>query len=112
VAIIDGCATWDDAAGEWAGNLRDRLVAGVRSSAASRVTSMTVFSNAAWGSSDGNVAGRLPGVRANSLISCASARLTGWSRGMGVKPAWLWRWRVGRPASAIPKPGDRGAGGS
>jgi integrase len=25
-AIIDGCATWDDAAGEWAGNLRDRLL--------------------------------------------------------------------------------------
>jgi integrase len=25
-AIIDGCATWDDAAGEWAGNLRDRLI--------------------------------------------------------------------------------------
>jgi integrase len=25
-AIIDGCATWDDTAGEWAGNLRDRLL--------------------------------------------------------------------------------------
>ena len=25
-AIIDGCATWDDAAGEWRGNLRDRLL--------------------------------------------------------------------------------------
>jgi integrase len=25
-AIIDGCATWDDAAGEWRGNLRDRLI--------------------------------------------------------------------------------------
>ena len=25
-AIIDGCATWDDAAGKWAGNLRDRLL--------------------------------------------------------------------------------------
>ena len=25
-AIIDGCATWDDAAGEWAGNLRDQLL--------------------------------------------------------------------------------------
>jgi len=25
-AIIDGCATWDDMAGEWAGNLRDRLL--------------------------------------------------------------------------------------
>ena len=25
-AIIDGCATWDDAAGEWKGNLRDRLL--------------------------------------------------------------------------------------
>ena len=24
-AIIDGCATWDDTAGEWRGNLRDRL---------------------------------------------------------------------------------------
>jgi len=78
------------------------LVAGVRSSAASRVTSMTVFSSAAWGSSDGSVAGRVPGVRANSLISCACARLTGWSRGMRVKLAWLWPWRVGRPASAIP----------
>jgi hypothetical protein len=53
------------------------------------VTSMTVFSGAAWGSSTGSVAGRVPGVRANSLISCASARLTGWSRGMGVKPVAL-----------------------
>ncbi|MGH3236012.1 MAG: hypothetical protein ACRDOH_22695, partial [Streptosporangiaceae bacterium] len=26
LAIIDGCATWDDAAGEWRGNLRDRLL--------------------------------------------------------------------------------------
>ena len=25
-AIIDGCASWDDAAGEWTGNLRDRLL--------------------------------------------------------------------------------------
>ena len=25
-AIIDGCATWDDMAGEWTGNLRDRLL--------------------------------------------------------------------------------------
>jgi integrase len=25
-AIMDGCATWDDAAGDWAGNLRDRLI--------------------------------------------------------------------------------------
>jgi Phage integrase, N-terminal SAM-like domain len=25
-AIIDGCAAWDDAAGEWRGNLRDRLL--------------------------------------------------------------------------------------
>ena len=25
-AIIDGCAAWDDAAGDWAGNLRDRLL--------------------------------------------------------------------------------------
>ena len=25
-AIIDGCATWDDAAGDWTGNLRDRLL--------------------------------------------------------------------------------------
>ena len=25
-AIIDGCATWDDAGGEWRGNLRDRLI--------------------------------------------------------------------------------------
>src|SRR6266545_2307033 len=25
-AIIDGCATWDDAAGDWKGNLRDRLL--------------------------------------------------------------------------------------
>jgi hypothetical protein len=25
-AIIDGCATWDDTAGEWRGNLRDRLL--------------------------------------------------------------------------------------
>ena len=25
-AIIDGCASWDDAAGEWRGNLRDRLL--------------------------------------------------------------------------------------
>ena len=25
-AIIDGCATWDRAAGEWKGNLRDRLI--------------------------------------------------------------------------------------
>jgi integrase len=25
-AIIDGCATWDEAAGEWRGNLRDRLL--------------------------------------------------------------------------------------
>lgn len=25
-AIIDGCATWDDAAGGWSGNLRDRLL--------------------------------------------------------------------------------------
>ena len=63
---------------------------------------MNVFSGAAWGGSDGSVAGRVPGVRANSLISCASASLTGWSRGMGVKLAWLWPSRVRRPASAIP----------
>jgi integrase len=25
-AIMDGCATWDEAAGDWAGNLRDRLI--------------------------------------------------------------------------------------
>ena len=25
-AIIDGCATWDDTAGDWRGNLRDRLL--------------------------------------------------------------------------------------
>ena len=25
-AIVDGCATWDRPAGEWAGNLRDRLI--------------------------------------------------------------------------------------
>ena len=25
-AIIDGCAAWDDAAGDWKGNLRDRLL--------------------------------------------------------------------------------------
>ena len=25
-AILDGCAIFDDAAGEWAGNLRDRLL--------------------------------------------------------------------------------------
>jgi integrase len=25
-AIVDGCATWDDGAGEWKGNLRDRLI--------------------------------------------------------------------------------------
>jgi len=25
-AIIDGCATWDSAAGDWTGNLRDRLL--------------------------------------------------------------------------------------
>jgi integrase len=25
-AIIDGCATWDSTAGEWNGNLRDRLI--------------------------------------------------------------------------------------
>ena len=25
-AIIDGCASWDSAAGDWAGNLRDRLI--------------------------------------------------------------------------------------
>jgi integrase len=25
-AIVDGCATWDGAAGDWAGNLRDRLI--------------------------------------------------------------------------------------
>jgi len=25
-AIMDGCAAWDEAAGDWAGNLRDRLI--------------------------------------------------------------------------------------
>ena len=25
-AIIDGCATWDSTAGDWTGNLRDRLI--------------------------------------------------------------------------------------
>jgi len=79
------------------------LAVGVRSSAASRVTSMNVFSGTAcWGGSASSVAGRVPGVRANSLISCASASLAGWSRGMGVKLAWLWPTRVRRPASAIP----------
>jgi len=59
---------------------------------------MTVFSGAAWGGCATSVAGRVPGVRANSLISCASAGLTGWSRGMRVKLAWFWPWRVRRRA--------------
>ena len=33
-AIIDGCAAWDDAAGEWRGNLRDRLLFSVSRTAA------------------------------------------------------------------------------
>ena len=45
-----------------------------------------------------SAAGRVPGVRANSLMGCACAGLTGWSWGMRVKLAWLWRWRVRRPA--------------
>ena len=72
------------------------LVAGVRSPAASRVTSMNVSSSATC--RGGSAAGRVPGVRANSLMGCACAGLTGWSWGMRVKLAWLWRWRVRRPA--------------
>jgi len=74
---------------------------------------MTVFSSAAWGSSDGSVAGRVPGC-AGEFPDHLRKRT----------PDWLVRGNGGEARVALalagappgqrdpPQPGDRGAGGS